>query len=106
MQQIPIIPPESQIAAITSSGLLRACGFGSSAAQTVWLATTGLADAFAASRLVRHPEWAQSGITPTRFISAIAARPKSLSPASLVSPHPSPIMLRRWYVRCIIRIPS
>ena len=78
---------------ITSSGLLRM--WGCSAAAVEWLATTGLPETFAASRLVCQPEWAQSGITPTRFIWAMTARPKSLSPAFEVSAQPSPIIFRR-----------
>ena len=104
MQQIPISPPVSQMARATSSGLPRKWRY--RPAQVVWLATIGRADAFAASRLVRQPECATSTITPRRFISAIAWRPKSLRPPSFGSPAPSPSGLRRLYVRCIIRTPS
>ena len=71
----------------------RACEL--TAVQQEWLATIGFFDALAASRLVRHPECATSTITPSRFISAMAARPKSERPALPGSPHPSPSMLRR-----------
>ena len=56
------------------------------AAAVVWLATIGFAEALAASRLVCQPEWATSTMTPTRFISAMALRPKSLRPPSFGSP--------------------
>ena len=69
-------------------------------------ATTGFREILAASRLVCHPECAQSGMTPTRFISAITARPKSLNPAFAGSAQPSPIIFLRLYVRCMMRIPS
>ena len=93
MQQMPISPPVSQMARTVSSGLPRKCLY--SPAQVVWLATIGRLEALAASRLVRQPEWATSTITPSRFISAIAWRPKSLSPPSFGSPAPSPRGLRR-----------
>ena len=103
MHAMPTSPPVSAMALSTLSGFPRMC-LCSSAAQ-LWLATTGLADAFAASRLVRHPECAQSGMTPIRFISLMADLPKSLSPALPGSAQPSPIMLRRLYVRCSMRMP-
>ena len=93
MQHTPTYPPVSAIALTTSSGLHRMCWL--TAAAAVWLATIGRPDAFAASRLVRQPEWATSTITPARFISAMAARPRSLTPPSAASPHPSPSMFRR-----------
>ena len=39
------------------------------------------------------------------FVATVAC-PKSLKPASLGSPQPSPMGLRRLYVRCIMRAPS
>ena len=90
---MPTVPPLSAIARITSSGLQRWWWF--RAAQAEWLATIGFCDTSAASRQVCQPEWATSAITPTLFISAITARPKSLKPALAGSAQPSPIGLRR-----------
>ena len=93
MQQIPIYPPLSTIARITSSGLQRMCRL--TATHPEWLATTGRWEALAPSRLVCQPEWATSGMTPMRFISATTALPKSLRPPLAFSAQPSPIVLRR-----------
>lgn len=56
------------------------------AAQIVWLATTGFSDTGFDFRLVYQPERARPGITPMWFIATITLPPKTLNLVSDRSP--------------------
>ena len=86
--EIPISPPVSATARITSSGFIRRVG------QTARAPAMGEADRRAADRAgvraVWSEEWERSTSIPTWFIRRTALRPKPVNPASTRSLSPEP----------------
>ena len=77
--QSPIMPPRSTIACTAAVSLRRLSPkptFAWYSRGFEWVIATGRADRSIASRVVRSPQWDRSISAPTRFISAIALRPK------------------------------
>ena len=87
----PITPPVAAMATNSSSVLFRDTGVRASA--FAWFAMIGLVDRAAVSSVVCRLECDTSTSIPNAFISAMAKRPRSVTPpaSSLVAPVPKPL---------------
>src|SRR6187402_2869732 len=88
---IPMTPPRSAHARMTSSGLHLLIGH--SSRDPEWLMHTGAVEAAIVSRLVWSPAWLTSMRMPRRFIRSTARVPNPVSPPSVVSRQPDPSAL-------------